>query len=208
MAWYWSISTISLKKLCQECGFMLTTQCCTTQNSLRQLHDQKRKCDMYFNPAKCEVFRFTRKKTLEAPPNRYVLHDETIASVKTIKYLSPYILRWLYVWEGGHHSRLYHEDPWPEIHRSLRKGLLTAAATCAWVCLGPTTSDEWKQAEGHPMLCSQGTVPKISHIAITGERYVNEYDSNRPCTTTKSIQICPHTSSARCHYQQYEYSVT
>ena len=66
------------------------------QMDLNSLEQWEADWDMHFNPSKCEVIRFSRKKK-PAVQRVYTLHDENIPHVSTIKYLGVKIqsdLRW------------------------------------------------------------------------------------------------------------------
>ena len=66
------------------------------QRDLHQLEAWEKRWDMSFNPSKCEVIRFSRKRK-PAPQTTYILHNENIPQVNHIKYLGVKIqsdLRW------------------------------------------------------------------------------------------------------------------
>ena len=66
------------------------------QMDLNSLEQWEADWDMHFNPFKCEVIRFSRKKK-PAVQRVYTLHDENIPHASTIQYLGVKIqsdLQW------------------------------------------------------------------------------------------------------------------
>lgn len=134
---------------------------------------------MKFHPAKCEVIRFSRKRS-KTPTSPYPLHGETIPQVKTIKYLGVKIqddLRWSphveYITTRASTTLGFIKRTIPPNATTLRakayKQLIRPTleyASCAWDPLTKTLSAKVEAVQRRSARAAFN-IPRTSHASTT-----------------------------------------
>jgi len=135
---------------------------------------------MSFHPAKCEVIRFSRRRN-KSPETTYMLHDQPLSTVNTIKYLGVKIqndLRWNchvdYITSKAATTLSFIRRTIPSQSKSLRarayKQLVRPVleyASCSFDPLPKTLEDKVEACQRRAARAVYN-VPRVSKLSTTG----------------------------------------